>query len=63
MNRKTFVSADQIALQVGTTKNGLIGKYYTSNEVPACCSHGCMVKPDDICAHGNVSVLAELKLA
>jgi len=62
MNGKTFVSADQIALQEGTTKNGLIGKYYTSNEVPATCSHGCMIHPDDLCSHNQPSILAEFGL-
>lgn len=63
MSDSSFVSADQIAINEGINKGQLIGKYYTKNEVPACCSHGCMVKPDDICEHGNVSVLAECHLA
>ena len=60
--QNTFVSPEKVALQDGLTKTQLIGKYYTSNEVPACCSHGCLIKPDDTCEHGNPSVLAELHL-
>jgi len=59
---KTFVSIEQIAKQEGINKTQLIGKYYTANEVPACCSHGCSVKPETFCEHGNPSVLAELSL-
>lgn len=58
----TFVSADTVASNEGINKTQLIGKYYTKNEVPATCSHGCMVHPEELCLHNQPSILVELKL-
>lgn len=60
----SYQSPDKVAKREGlNSTNDLIGKYFTQNEVPACCVHGCSVKAYARCEHGNPSILTKLQLA
>lgn len=38
----------------------LLNEMQCTNIALACCSHGCVVEPLNLCGHGNPSVLFEL---
>lgn len=60
----TYQSPDEVAKREGLkSTNELIGRFYSKNEIPACCNEECLVKPKDYCKHNQPSILIELNLA
>lgn len=60
MDRSTYISTEQLATNNETTVTAMVGEYYLSSKVPACCKHNCKTEPDGICEHGNPSLLVAM---
>lgn len=60
MEKSSYIQPEKLASQNNTTVTEMIGEYYLSSTVPACCKHGCVVKPDGACSHGHPSLLVAM---
>lgn len=62
MDKSAYINPEQLAVNNNTTVRDMVGKYYLSPTVPACCKHECIVEPDGICQHGQPSVLVAMQI-